>query len=182
MMLDDINRLDNGDLMLSEAENGRLMGFESANFEQKVCHVFRAGKFENGQLSTFESVLAFRRNTKVVRNVVLLYREIMYRVDGGDFVENYDCLDRMIMPPRMRTRSAGRPAAESQKGGTGKWVGKGRRGRGPKGGNDERINELNGQGNDQGLGANRGIEGVNGNVEGVNGGVGGAPDFSTIIA
>ncbi|GKB40594.1 putative reverse transcriptase domain-containing protein [Tanacetum coccineum] len=37
-------------------------------------------------------------------------------------------------------------------------------------------------GNDQGLGANGGVEGVNGNVEGVNGGVGGAPDFSTIIA
>ncbi|GJU12094.1 putative reverse transcriptase domain-containing protein, partial [Tanacetum coccineum] len=35
-------------------------------------------------------------------------------------------------------------------------------------GNDERIDELNGQGNDQGLGANRGIEEVNGNVEGVN--------------
>ncbi|GJW84158.1 putative reverse transcriptase domain-containing protein [Tanacetum coccineum] len=46
---------------------------------------------------------------------------------------------------------------------------------GPRGGNDERIDELNGQGNDQG-------EGANGNVEGVNGGVGGAPDFSTIIA
>ncbi|GJU87781.1 putative reverse transcriptase domain-containing protein [Tanacetum coccineum] len=59
------------------------------------------------------------------------------------------------MPPRMMTRSAGRPVAESQRGGTGIWVGKG---------------------------ANRGVEGVNGNVEGVNGGVGGAPDFSMIIA
>ncbi|GKF59294.1 hypothetical protein Tco_0176080, partial [Tanacetum coccineum] len=36
--------------------------------------------------------------------------------------------------------------------------------------------------NDQGLGANGGVEGVNENVEGVNGGVGGAPDFLTIIA
>ncbi|GJX19477.1 hypothetical protein Tco_0222154 [Tanacetum coccineum] len=36
--------------------------------------------------------------------------------------------------------------------------------------------------NEQGLGANGGVEGVNGNVEGVNGDVGGAPDFSTIIA
>nr|GEX23481.1 putative reverse transcriptase domain-containing protein [Tanacetum cinerariifolium] len=34
-------------------------------------------------------------------------------------------------------------------------------------------------GNDQGMGANRGIKGVNGNVDGANGG---APDFSTIIA
>ncbi|GKE21291.1 hypothetical protein Tco_1432803 [Tanacetum coccineum] len=38
------------------------------------------------------------------------------------------------MPPRMRTRSAGRPVAESREGGTGKRVGRGGRGRGPKGG------------------------------------------------
>ncbi|GKC73719.1 putative reverse transcriptase domain-containing protein, partial [Tanacetum coccineum] len=61
-----------------------------------------------------------------------------------------------IMPLRMRTRSAGRPVAESLGGGTGERVG-----------------------NDQGLGANGGVEGVNGNVEGANGG---APDFSTIIS
>ncbi|GJX45227.1 reverse transcriptase domain-containing protein [Tanacetum coccineum] len=48
--------------------------------------------------------------------------------------------------------------------------------------NPNSVDELNDQGNDQGLGANRNVEGVNGNVEGVNGGVGGAPDFSTIIA
>ncbi|GKB37739.1 putative reverse transcriptase domain-containing protein [Tanacetum coccineum] len=83
------------------------------------------------------------------------------------------------MPPRMRTRSAGRPAAESLGGGTGKRVGRGGRGRRPREGNDERVEDLNGQGNDQGLGANGGVEGVNGNVEGANGG---APDFSTIIA
>ncbi|GKA49923.1 hypothetical protein Tco_0742996 [Tanacetum coccineum] len=52
------------------------------------------------------------------------------------------------------------------------------RGRRPSEGNDERVDELNGQGNDQGMGANGGVEGVNGNVEGANGG---APDFSTII-
>ncbi|GJV77869.1 putative reverse transcriptase domain-containing protein, partial [Tanacetum coccineum] len=62
-----------------------------------------------------------------------------------------------IMPPRMRTRSDGRPAAESLGGGTGKRVGRGGRG----------------------LGANGGVEGVNGNVEGANEG---APDFSTIVA
>ncbi|GJS80765.1 putative reverse transcriptase domain-containing protein [Tanacetum coccineum] len=54
----------------------------------------------------------------------------------------------------------------------------GGRGRRPMEGNDERVEDLNGQGNDQGLGANRGVEGVNRNVEGANGG---APDFSTII-
>ncbi|GKF16084.1 reverse transcriptase domain-containing protein, partial [Tanacetum coccineum] len=35
-------------------------------------------------------------------------------------------------------------------------------------GNDEHVDKLNGQGNDQGLGANRSVEGVNGNVEGAN--------------
>ncbi|GJW94917.1 putative reverse transcriptase domain-containing protein [Tanacetum coccineum] len=83
------------------------------------------------------------------------------------------------MPPRMRTQSAGRPAAESLGGGMGVRVGRGGRGRRPREGNDERVDDLNGQGNDQGMRANRGVEGVNGNVEGANGG---APDFSTIIA
>nr|GEV27447.1 putative reverse transcriptase domain-containing protein [Tanacetum cinerariifolium] len=83
----------------------------------------------------------------------------------------------------VMTRSAGRPVAESRGGGTGVRVGiGGGRSRGPREGNDERVDELNGQGNDQGFGANGGIEGVNGNVKGVNRGVGGAPDFSTIIA
>ncbi|GJQ97227.1 putative reverse transcriptase domain-containing protein, partial [Tanacetum coccineum] len=55
-------------------------------------------------------------------------------------------------------------------------------GRRPREGNDERVDDMNGQGNDQGLRANRGVKGVNGNVKGVNRGVGGAPDFSTIVA
>ncbi|GKB06614.1 reverse transcriptase domain-containing protein [Tanacetum coccineum] len=63
--------------------------------------------------------------------------------------------------------------------GTGEQVGRGGRGRRPREGNDECVDDLNGQGNDQGLRANGGVEGVNGNVEGANGG---APDFSTIIA
>ncbi|GKD72488.1 hypothetical protein Tco_1330770, partial [Tanacetum coccineum] len=63
-----------------------------------------------------------------------------------------------IMPPRMRTRSAGRPAAESLGDGIGVQVSRGGRGRRPKEGNDERIDELNGQGNDQGIGANGGVE------------------------
>nr|GEZ53635.1 putative reverse transcriptase domain-containing protein [Tanacetum cinerariifolium] len=69
-----------------------------------------------------------------------------------------------------------------QGGETGERVGRGGRGRGPRGGNDERVDKLNGQGNHHGLRANGGVKGVNGNVEGVNGGVEGAPDFSTIIA
>ncbi|GJT99728.1 putative reverse transcriptase domain-containing protein [Tanacetum coccineum] len=64
-------------------------------------------------------------------------------------------------------------------GGTGERVGRSGKGRRPKEGNDECVEDLNGQGNDQGLGANRGVEGVNGNVEGANRG---APDFSMIIA
>ncbi|GJU32484.1 putative reverse transcriptase domain-containing protein [Tanacetum coccineum] len=83
------------------------------------------------------------------------------------------------MPPRMRTRSAGRPTTEPLGGGTGVRIGRGGRGRRPREGNNERVNDLNGQGNDQGIGANGGVEGVNENVEGANGG---APNFSTIIA
>ncbi|GJU78188.1 hypothetical protein Tco_1275258 [Tanacetum coccineum] len=79
-----------------------------------------------------------------------------------------------IMPPRLRTRSAGRPAAKSLGGGTGERFGRGGRGRRPREGNDERVEDLNGQGNDQGMGANGGVEGVNGNVEGANRG---APDL-----
>ncbi|GJU68771.1 hypothetical protein Tco_1255030 [Tanacetum coccineum] len=86
------------------------------------------------------------------------------------------------MLPRMRTRSAGRSVAESRGGGTGERVGRGGRGIEPRIGKDERVDELNGQGNDQGMGANRGVEGGNRNVEEVNKGVGGAPDFSKTIA
>ncbi|GKA02785.1 retrotransposon protein, putative, ty3-gypsy subclass [Tanacetum coccineum] len=82
------------------------------------------------------------------------------------------------MLPTVMTRSTGRPIAESRGGGTGVLIGKGGKGRRPREGNDEHVNDLNGQGNDQGLGANESVEGVNGNVEGVNRG---APDFLTII-
>ncbi|GKB59036.1 putative reverse transcriptase domain-containing protein [Tanacetum coccineum] len=86
--------------------------------------------------------------------------EHLYRVDGGDFYEICDDLRFIVINNPF-------------------WkVGRGGRGRRPREGNDERVDELNGQGNDQGMGANGGVEGVNGNVERVNGG---APDFSTII-
>ncbi|GJX39697.1 reverse transcriptase domain-containing protein [Tanacetum coccineum] len=62
------------------------------------------------------------------------------------------------MSPRMRTQSDGQPVAESREG---ERVGRGGRGRGPSGGNDERVDELNGQRNDQGAGANGNVEGVN---------------------
>nr|GEV11671.1 hypothetical protein [Tanacetum cinerariifolium] len=58
--------------------------------------------------------------------------------------------DAKIILPRTRTRSAGRPAAKSQGGGTGGQVGGGGgRGRIPREGNDEHVDDLNGQGNDQ---------------------------------
>ncbi|GJX83421.1 putative reverse transcriptase domain-containing protein [Tanacetum coccineum] len=60
--------------------------------------------------------------------------------------------------------SAGRPAVESLGGGTGKRVSRGGRGRRPREGNDERVDELNGQGIGLGMGANRGVKGANGNV------------------
>ncbi|GJR50269.1 reverse transcriptase domain-containing protein [Tanacetum coccineum] len=69
----------------------------------------------------------------------------------------------------MTTRSAGRSTAASRGGGMGRRVRRGaRRTREPMRRNNETIGELDGQGNDQGVEANRGV--------------GGVPDFSTIIA
>ncbi|GKG19080.1 hypothetical protein Tco_0376179, partial [Tanacetum coccineum] len=62
--------------------------------------------------------------------------------------------------------------------GKGVRVGRGGRGRRPREGNVDHVDDLNGQGNDEDMGANEGIEGVNGNVKGANMG---APDFSMII-
>ncbi|GJW63587.1 putative reverse transcriptase domain-containing protein [Tanacetum coccineum] len=87
----------------------------------------------------------------------------MYRLRRVAKRRTYAMAATSIMPPRMRTRSAGRPAAESLGGETGVRVGRGGRGRRPKEGNDERVDDLNGQGNDQGMGANRGVKGVNEN-------------------
>nr|GEV60070.1 hypothetical protein [Tanacetum cinerariifolium] len=47
------------------------------------------------------------------------------------------------MPPRMRTQSTSRPVAKLRGGGTGEWVGRGVRGRGPRGDNDESENVRN---------------------------------------
>ncbi|GJU19422.1 hypothetical protein Tco_1152764 [Tanacetum coccineum] len=60
-----------------------------------------------------------------------------------------------------------------------KRVGKGGRVEDLREGNDDRAMFEWFNGNDQGLGANGGVEGVNRNIEGANRG---APDFSTIIA
>nr|GEY06066.1 hypothetical protein [Tanacetum cinerariifolium] len=67
------------------------------------------------------------------------------------------------MPPRVMTQSVGWPATKSLGGGTGVRVGKGGKGRRPREGNDEHVNDLNGQGNDQSMRAKEGVEGVNRN-------------------
>ncbi|GJR56355.1 putative reverse transcriptase domain-containing protein [Tanacetum coccineum] len=67
-----------------------------------------------------------------------------------------DVLPRLNNATKGNDRSDGRPAAKSLRGGTGERVGRGRRGRRSREGNDERVDELNGQGNDQGMGANGG--------------------------
>ncbi|GKE92787.1 hypothetical protein Tco_1573882 [Tanacetum coccineum] len=76
------------------------------------------------------------------------------------------------MLPKVMTQSVGRPTAESLGGRTGVRVGRCGRGRRHREGNDERVDELNGQGNDQepltrhaGSVSNRGNVGnQNGNV------------------
>ncbi|GJT50493.1 putative reverse transcriptase domain-containing protein [Tanacetum coccineum] len=122
----------------------------------------------SGEPSRDRNVKDNNKRTRTENAFATTTNSILYRVDGGDFVENCGELWFIvinnpfwkIMPPRMRTQSAGRSAAESLGGGTGVRVGRGGRGRRPR------------------EGANRGVKGVNGNVEGDNRG---APDFSTII-
>nr|GEU79302.1 hypothetical protein [Tanacetum cinerariifolium] len=65
----------------------------------------------------------------------------------------------------MRTRSVGRPVAESRGGGTGGWVGRGGRGRGPKGSNDEPL--VDNQGNVRSQNGNVVNENVQENVRNV---------------
>ncbi|GJY96415.1 protein LAZ1 [Tanacetum coccineum] len=56
---------------------------------------------------------------------------------------------KKIIPPKIRTRSTCQPAAELLGGGMGLRVGRGGWGRRPMKGNDDRVDDLNGQGNDQ---------------------------------
>ncbi|GKB57928.1 hypothetical protein Tco_0914114 [Tanacetum coccineum] len=73
------------------------------------------------------------------------------------------------MPTRVMTRTAGRPAAAPRGGGTGGRVGReGRRVREPRRRKVEPTSKPKGQGYDQGVEVNDGVDGV--------------PDFSTIIA
>ncbi|GKA57311.1 putative reverse transcriptase domain-containing protein [Tanacetum coccineum] len=65
------------------------------------------------------------------------------------------------MPPRVMTRSASRPAATSQGGGTGRRVGsEGKRVREPRRRNVEPTGKPNGQGNDQSVKVNEGMDGI----------------------
>ncbi|GJR22655.1 hypothetical protein Tco_0971182 [Tanacetum coccineum] len=94
--------------------------------------------------------------------------------DSGDakarLLELSELMDLIVIWDITRDNAA---KDEDPKGNGVNGVGKrGGGGRGPKGGNDDHVDELNGQGNDQGVGANEGVEGVNENVEGVNGDVG----------
>nr|GEU91889.1 hypothetical protein [Tanacetum cinerariifolium] len=114
-----------------------------------------------GETSLSESLDVVHARVQKICTVltVMIYEncgELSFTVINNPFLK--------IMPPRMRTRSAGRPAVESL---GGERVGRGGRGKRPREGNDERVDDLNGQGNDQGMGANGGVEGVNENVEGV---------------
>ncbi|GKE11839.1 hypothetical protein Tco_1415390 [Tanacetum coccineum] len=126
----------------------------------------------------------YKQDKTITRQSINVKRHIFNVIGGTEEFEERDLnIGGDYNATKGEDSKCGRPVAESRGRGTGGRVGRGGgRGRRPRGGNDERIDELNGQGNDQGMGANGGVKGVNGNVEGVNGGAGGAPDFSTIIA
>nr|GEW09670.1 putative reverse transcriptase domain-containing protein [Tanacetum cinerariifolium] len=92
------------------------------------------------------------------RGLVLIRENVLGNVKDLDF----GILSKSVELIKVLKISTGWPAAESLGGGTSVRVGRDRRGRRSREG-DERVDDLNGQGNDQGMGANGCIEGVNGN-------------------
>nr|GEV20661.1 reverse transcriptase domain-containing protein [Tanacetum cinerariifolium] len=111
---------------------------------------------------------SFRRVSLILSTTGEGYEYKYYGQRSYKRIKTYAYLVLSSVQIDVDTISAGRRVAESRRGGTGGRVGRGGgRGRRPREGNDERVDNLNGQGNDQGLGTNGGVEGVNGNVEGV---------------
>nr|GEW16870.1 putative reverse transcriptase domain-containing protein [Tanacetum cinerariifolium] len=97
-------------------------------------------------------------------------RDLGFSCDLGHHSRLFEVLPRIDNAAKDKDpKCCCRPAAESLGGGTSVRVGRGGRGRRPTKINDERVDDLNGQENDQRLGANWGGGGVYGNVEGVNG-------------
>ncbi|GJU60520.1 retrotransposon protein, putative, ty3-gypsy subclass [Tanacetum coccineum] len=78
---------------------------------------------------------------------------LIYSLSYCTIVHCFEILAQLL-GLRMRAQSAGRLIAELRGGGIGEWVGRGGRAKGSRGCNDERVDELNGQGNDQGARAN----------------------------
>ncbi|GJV64843.1 putative reverse transcriptase domain-containing protein [Tanacetum coccineum] len=191
--------------ILAHCHSGPTGGHHSANVTMKKVYesgfywpsVFKdANEFYGTVSESRVNELAELRdgayeNTRIYKERTKKWHDSRLRGDKdfkiGDQVLLYNSRLKMY-PGKLKSKWSGpnivktvRPVAKSRGGGTGGQVGRGGKGRGPRGGNDDHVDELNGQGNDQGMRASGGIEGVNRNVEGVNEGVGGAPDFSTII-
>nr|GEZ40467.1 hypothetical protein [Tanacetum cinerariifolium] len=110
------------------------------------------------------NVLSHNENYQINKLYTLLLTNLLLRLSTLRLLGNFLSLPTYltlpvfslvyIMPPKMRTQSAARLVAESQREGTGERVDRGGRSRRPRGGNVERVDKLNGQGNDQGMEAN----------------------------
>ncbi|GJR49774.1 putative reverse transcriptase domain-containing protein [Tanacetum coccineum] len=81
-----------------------------------------------------EPVEIFEREFKKLKRSRIAILKILYRVDGGDFYEICDDLRFIVI---------NNPFWKGER------VGRGGRGRRPREGNDEHVEDLNGQGNDQ---------------------------------
>ncbi|GJV78373.1 hypothetical protein Tco_1509957 [Tanacetum coccineum] len=106
-------------------------------FDQHFCDACKIGKQAHASHKAKNTV-------SMTRCLELLHMDLFGpSVVRGDEGNCYTLV--IIMPPKMRTRSFDRPAVESLRGGTGVQVGRGGRGRRPREGNDERVDDLNGQ-------------------------------------
>ncbi|GJX93389.1 hypothetical protein Tco_0347975 [Tanacetum coccineum] len=139
---------------------GSTLAEEATEFEMQRSLIICGGMIQRiSDWGKLESFVSFREMiTSQLQGKLRLYDEILGSLRGS-FIRistSGEVCAYWLMPLRIRTRSAGRPATKLLGRGTGERVGRGERGRRPREGNDGHVDELNGQGNDQCLGANGG--------------------------
>ncbi|GJY02469.1 putative reverse transcriptase domain-containing protein, partial [Tanacetum coccineum] len=177
---------DHRKVQLNELNELRDEAYENSLIYKEKTKRIHDSKIKNRDCPDYEELSCWKRIFKKRSKKKAKNKQIQAR-EGKDQIKSKSKVIRMkilqlegLKIPKLKF--AGWPAAESLGGGTGVRVGRGGRGRRPREDSDECVDELNGQGNDQGFRANGGVEGVNGNVEAVNRGVREAPNFSMIIA
>nr|GEU97307.1 reverse transcriptase domain-containing protein [Tanacetum cinerariifolium] len=138
LQLNELSELRNQAYENSVIYKERMEKLHDFKIKNRIFNVGDQVLFFNSRLKIFSRKLKTHWSgpftiTRVFPSVLLSYLNLMVRISSLPTYLTLSVLSLVkIMPPRMRTRSAGRPIAESQGGGTGVQVGRGGRGRGPR--------------------------------------------------